>query len=170
MNTNENPDEANDHHGDKIHSSAIALRLIKAINEDEQINSSRLLDFAALKDNLPEICQTIVELVTSNHPNLESSLDLSAVGLDGQGTKHGYTRWRQNFDPEEVVREFFLLKKILIAELKPELLSNSPEKIIDKLALIDIVIDHIMKNSFQSYAEVRTRQLEDLHQQIFLTN
>ena len=125
MNTNENPDETNDHQGDKIHSSGIALRLIKAINEDEQINSSRLFNFTALKDNLPEICQTIVELVTSNKPNLESSLDLHVAGLDGQGTKHGYTRWKQNFAPEEVVREFFLLKKILIAELKPELLTNS---------------------------------------------
>ncbi|MEM7760982.1 MAG: sensor histidine kinase [Cyanobacteria bacterium P01_A01_bin.40] len=171
MNTNNNLVETNNHQGNENYGFTIANRLIKAMEEDEQITSSRTLSFGALRDSLPEICQTIVEIVTSTNPDIETtSLSLYASESNGQGTKHGYTRWTQNFDPEEIVREFFLLKKILISELKPQLLANSPEKIIDKLALIDTVINRIMENSFQSYAELKKRQLENLHQQIFLTN
>ena len=47
---------------------------------------------------------------------------------------------------------------------------QSSEKIVEEIALIDLVINRVMENSFQSYAEARKDCIENLHQQIFLTN
>ena len=153
----------------KNYSLAIAAKLIEAIEEDDLITSSCSLSSRALRDNLPEICQTVVEAVIS--ANSETDLDNPLPQLDrvGQGTKHGYVRSTQNFKIEELVREFSLLKRVAIEELKPLLLNYSSETVIEKLSSIDRAIDRIVENSFQSYATVRKRQLDDLRQQVFLT-
>ena len=154
----------------KKYSLAVVEKLIKAIEEDEQITSSCSLSSRALRDNLPEICQTIIKAVISPTPDIErSNFSLFSLDQPGQGTKHGYVRSTQDFNLEELVREFSLLKQISIEEIKPYLLTCSPEQIIKKLTLIDLVIDRIMENSFQSYAMARKRQLDDLRQQVFLT-
>ena len=155
---------------DSHFSMAIAEKTMAAIEADERMTSCCSLNSRALRDNLPEICQTILKAVTSSNPEAEqSSLSLYAFDHDSRGTKHGYVRSAQDFSPEELIREFFLLKQVLVAELKPRLIAN-PETIIEKMSLIDSVINRIMENSFQSYAKARKHHLEDLRQQIFLTN
>ena len=155
MNINENLAE---------NSKAIIGKLIQAIEDDEQITSSDSLSFQATKDSLPEICQTIVKAIANNN------LSLLALHKKDQGSKHGYVRSQQDFEPEEIVREFFLLKQIVIVELRPYLLAKSPQQIIEQMTLIDLVVNRVMENSFQSYAQARKQQLDNLHQQIFLTN
>ena len=145
-------------------SEAIAEKLIEAIKQDEQITSSCSLSFAAVQDNLPAICQTVVQAI-SNH-----NLSLLAVCEQNQGSYHGYVRSKQDFEPEEIAREFFLLKQIVLAQVKPQLLTSSPETIFAEIALIDLVIERVMNNSFQTYAEAKKHQIDNLHQQIFLTN
>ena len=166
MNTNENIASSVQ---DLIESSSLTIveKLVAAIEEDERIASSCSLSSRALRDNLPEICQAIVEVVVSPTANFEhSNLNLYSCG---RGVKHGYVRSTQNFNIEELVREFYLLKQILLEELKPHLLIYSSEKIVEKLALVDSAINRIMENSFQSYALTRKRQIDDLRQQVFLT-
>lgn len=143
---------------------AIALKLIQAIEEDEQIKTTNHLSFAAIKDSIPEICQTVLKAIANNN------LSLLDTKEKDQGSKHGYVRSGQDFKPEELAREFFLLKQIVLAELKPQLVKYSPETLVEKMILIDVVINHIMENSFQTYAEARQHQQESLCQQIFLTN
>ena len=150
-------------------SLAIANKAIAAIEADDRMTSCCSLSSRALRDSLPEICRTIIEAVTSPTPEVERhNLSLYTFDREGQGAKHGYARSAQGFSPQELVREFFLLKQILTEELKPLLLED-PKTIIEKLALMDSVVNRIVENSFQSYAEERKRQLEDLRQQIFLT-
>ena len=157
------------HRVDYRYSLAVANKTIAAIEADDRITSSCSLSSRALRDSLPEICRTIIEAVTSQNPEIEQhKLNLYTFDSKGQGAKHGYVRSAQEFSPQELVREFFLLKQILTEELKPLLLSE-PKTIIERLALIDSIVNRIMENSFQSYAEERKRQLEDLQQQIFLT-
>ena len=154
---------------DYKYSLAIANRAIAAIEADDRITSSCSLNSRALRDSLPEICRTIIEAVTSPNPEVEqTNLSLYTLDREGQGAKHGYARSVQEFSPQELVREFFLLKQVLTDELKPLLLAE-PKTIIERLALMDSVVNRIMENSFQSYAEERKRQFEDLRQQIFLT-
>ena len=143
---------------------AIADKLIATIECDRQIVSSRYLGFAAIKDNLPAICQTLMEAIAYNDIGLVPSCQLEI------GDEHGCTRSEQEFDPKEIVREFYLLKQIILAELRPQLLTCSPEQILQKLAFIDSAIDRVMENSFQSYTENKQHQLAKLREQIFLTN
>ena len=169
MNIDENAAQTIKQDREKNYSLAIADKLIKAIEEDDLIASSCSLSSRALRDNLLEICQTVVETVISPNSDIERDSLLPKLDRIGQGTKHGYVRSTQDFKIEELVREFSLLKQVAIQELKPLLLSYSPEEVIEKLTLIDLAIDRIVENSFQSYATVRKRQLDDLRQQVFLT-
>ncbi len=153
----------------KYYSLAIADKLIKAIEEDDLIASSCSLSSRALRDNLPEICQTVVDTVIYVNSDIDLDNPLPEIDRVGQGIKHGYVRSTQDFKIEELVREFSLLKRIAIEELKPLLLGYSSETVIEKLTLVDRAIDRIVENSFQSYATARKRQLDDLHQQVFLT-
>jgi signal transduction histidine kinase len=143
---------------------AIANKLIQAIEKDEQIKTTEHLSFTGIKDSIPEICQTVMVAIAKNNLNLLNT------NPKKQGGKHGYVRSRQDFKPEELAREFFLLKQIIIAELKPQLITYSPEIIVEKMRLIDVVVNHIMENSFQTYSEHRKQQEESLCRQIFLTN
>lgn len=154
---------------DSQFSTAIVEKTMAAIEADEQMTSCCSLNSRALRDNLPEICQTILRAVTSPNPETEQSSLSLYIDHDGRGAKHGYVRFAQDFSPEELIREFFLLKRVLVAELKPKLIAD-PETIIEKMSSIDSVVNRIMENSFQSYAKARKHHLEDLRQQIFLTN
>ena len=151
-------------------SLAIANKVVEAIEADERITSSCNLSSHALRDRLPEICQTIIQaIVTMSLPEVEqNTLSLLTLDLGSRGNKHGYVRSVQKFNPEELVREFFLLKQVAIGELKPQLTAN-PETTLEKISKIDSIVNRIMENSFQSYVDVQKRQLEDLHQQVFLT-
>ena len=169
MNIDENAAQTIKQDRNKNYSLAIADKLIKAIEKDDLIASSCSLSSRALRDNLPEICRTVVETVISTNSDIEQDNPLIQLDRMGQGTKHGYVRSTQDFKIEELVREFSLLKQVTIQELKPVLLGYSPEEVIEKLTLVDRAIDRIVENSFQSYATLRKRQLDDLRQQVFLT-
>ena len=142
----------------------IADRLIEAIEKDGKIASTYSLSVQAVRNNLPAVCETIIKAIADN--------DLSLVGVAeiDQGSKHGITRSAQDFKPEEIVREFFLLKQIILAESKPQLLESSPAEILKRLALIDLTINQVMENCFENFAKCRKQQIDNLHQQIFLTN
>jgi signal transduction histidine kinase len=169
MNIDENAAQTIKQDRGKNYSLAIAERLIKAIEEDDLIASSCSLSSRALRDHLPEICQTVVETVISTDSDIKKDNPLPAIDRVGQGIKHGYVRSTQNFKIEELVREFSLLKQVAIEELTPHLLTYSSEQVIEKLSSVDKAIDRIVENSFQSYATARKRQLDDLRQQVFLT-
>lgn len=169
MNIDENAAQTINQDRSKDYSSAIAEKLIQAIERDDLIASSCSLSSRALRDHLPEICQTVVETVISANSEVEHDNPLPEIAQIGQGSKHGYVRSTQDFKIEELVREFSLLKQVAIEELTPYLLNYSPKKVIEKLTSVDRAIDRIVENSFQSYATVRKRQLDDLRQQVFLT-
>lgn len=131
---------------------------------DEQITSSDALNYHAIKDNLPAVCETITQVIYNHNLNV-----LAASDLD-RGSKHGSTRSEQDFEPEEVAREFFLLKQIVLQELEPQLLKTSVAAALEQINLVDIAINKVMENCFSSYAKKRKQRIESLHQQILLTN
>lgn len=108
-------------------SELIAAKLIQAIKQDELITSSGSLSSQAIRDNLPAICHTIIKAIAENNPNL------LGISKSDRGSQHGITRSTQEFDPEEINREFFLLKQIVLTELKPQLLRSSPLKHIQQV-------------------------------------
>lgn len=143
---------------------AIAEKLTDTIDRDRKIPSSSYLGYSAIKDSLSSICQIILEEIADKNSGLVTPYQLKI------SERHGCVRSEQEFNPEEIVREFYLLKQIILAEFRPQLLNCSPEEILQRLASVDEAIERVMENSFQSYAENKQYQLEKLHQQIFLTN
>lgn len=143
---------------------AIAEKLIARIEKDRKIVSSDYLGFSAIEDSLPAICQILLEAIACEDLNLVTNYQKKI------GIQHGFTRSEQEFDPEEIVREFYLLKQTILAEFRPQLLNQASEKMLQKLATIDRAIELLMENSFQSYIKLRRYQLKKLRQEIFLTN
>ena len=137
---------------------------IKAIIEDESITSSSKLKFSSIKDHIPQLLQAAFKAFIGETNIKRDNSD------EHQGKKHGFSRAVQDFDIEEIAREYYLLKQILFARLKEDLLASSPQEIIDAIANLNQVIDKMMANSFQSYTQRRLNQLENLHSQLLLTN
>ena len=144
--------------------NVIAAKLVRAIEQDSSITSSNSLSFEALKNHLPAVCHTIVRAIA------EHDVSFLAIAESDEICQHGNTRSAQNFAPEEIIREFFLLKKIVLKQLETQLLNSSPTEIIDLIGLVDLVINKVMENCFNSYVVSRRQQLESLHQQIFFTH
>lgn len=142
----------------------IAEKLIAIIDRDRKIASSTYLGFSAIKDRLPAICQILARAIALEDVSLVNPHRIEI------GEEHGCTRSEQEFNPKEIVREFYLLKQLLLAEFRPQLLQCSSEKILQKLASVDSAIDLLMENSFHSYTENKQHQLEQLREQIFVTN
>ena len=137
---------------------------ITAIIEDELIDSSSKLKFSSIKDHIPALLKAAFQAFVGNK---SIKIDNSE---EHQGKKHGFSRAIQDFNIEEIAREYYLLKQILFERLEPYLLTSSPQEIIEAIATLNQVIDRIMANSFQSYTRRRLNQFENLHAQLLLTN
>ncbi|MCC0176108.1 sensor histidine kinase [Waterburya agarophytonicola K14] len=137
---------------------------IEAIKQDKLIKSSRKLTFTSIKDHLPELLTVIFRAFAG-----EINIKLDNCDQD-RGESHGFSRAIQNFDTEEIAREYYLLKEILLHRLQEDLLVSSPQEIIEAIATLNQVIDEVMANSFKSYTQRRLNQLENLHTQLLLTN
>ncbi|MGD1917892.1 MAG: ATP-binding protein [Pleurocapsa sp.] len=137
---------------------------IEAIIEDKLIASSNKLKSASIEDHIPQLLAAIFRVFAGIDKLITNNSDKN------QGGKHGFARAIQDFNIEEIAREYYLLKKILFQRLQPELLASSPLEIIDAVATLNQVIDKMMANSFQSYTQKKLSQLENLHHQLLLTN
>lgn len=147
-----------------IDSEIIAKKLITAIKADRKIDSTSALSPQAIEDNLFEMCRIILKAIAKNNSDLLNTYQ------QNWGSQHGFSRSAQDFEPEELVREFFGLKQIVIGELTPQLCESSPQQVIEQLALVDVVVNKVMENSFISYKKLKQRELEELNRQILLTN
>ena len=137
---------------------------IEAIIEDKSIASSSKLKFSSIKDHIPELLEAAFEAFVGTNSIETNNSD------EHQGKEHGFSRAVQDFDIEEIAKEYYLLKQILFERLQPYLLASSPQEIIEAISTLNQVIDKIMANSFQSYTKRKLNQLENLHSQLLLTN
>ena len=137
---------------------------IEAIEKDEIITSSSKVTFTSIKDHLPQLLEAIFQAFAG-----KTSMEIDSCDQE-QGGEHGFSRAIQDFDIEEIAREYYLLKQILFNQLQPDLLLSSPPEILDAIATLNQVIDKAMANSFKSYTQRRLKQVDNLHTQLLLTN
>ena len=142
----------------------IADDWIEAIRTDELIKTSDDLKFTSLKDHLPHLLEVVFQAFAGNTTIEQTNSD------QDQGEEHGITRALQDFNTEEIAREYYLLKQILLHKLQADLLTSSPQDIIKAIARLDQVIDEMMANSLKTYTQRRLNQLENLQSQLLLTN
>jgi signal transduction histidine kinase len=142
---------------------AIIERWIAAVHQDAKIVSAKELAYEAVRNSLPEVLEELAAL-------LSRSLAGDEEELKDKSLCHGFVRAQQGYDTAEIVREYRLLRQVIMAVLEPDLLSGTPREIIHSLRLIDNVFDEVITSSLESYIESRLVELRQMQSQLTLTN
>lgn len=136
---------------------------IAAIREDEDIDSSKSLAYKSVRNSIPIVLEALATL-------LSQSLTNQPQKIENKGLEHGVVRAEQGYDITEILQEYGLLRKVVFAILKPELLSCSSEEILQTVEIIDSVTDQVISLSLESYIEARLKELQELHSQLILNH
>ena len=136
---------------------------IEYIREDRDIKSSKSLAYKSVRNSLPIILKALATL-------LSDAISDRSQDIEDSSWEHGLVRAEQGYDVAEIVKEYGLLRNIIFAALKPDLLTGSGEEILQNIELIDSVIDRVVSLSLESYVKVRLQELEEVRSQLLLTN
>jgi len=136
---------------------------VEAVRQDSQIDSANALRYKALRDSVPRVLQAMATV-------LSQSQDSDIQTLVDASLEHGVLRAKQGFDPEEIAREYRLLRQVTFSTLEPHLLDGSPKEVIRVFRLIDAVVDEAIARCFKSYTDERLWELEHLQSQLTLNN
>ncbi|MEM8780384.1 MAG: sensor histidine kinase [Cyanobacteria bacterium P01_G01_bin.49] len=136
---------------------------IDNIRQDWDIESARGLAYQAVRNSIPHVIEALASLVSQ-------FIKDEPRQLENKGLEHGVVRAEQGYDVTEVVREYGILRRVIITVLKPDLLSKSGDEILQMIDLIDEIIDKVISLSLESYIETRLRELEQIRNQLLLTN
>ncbi|MBO0348845.1 sensor histidine kinase [Phormidium pseudopriestleyi FRX01] len=133
------------------------------VREDENISTANTLPYPEIRDTLPNIIEAIASRLDPLKKGEETNLLLSAW-------KHGYLRSQQGYAPQEIAREYGLVREMMILAIEEELERAKPQEIIRVIRLIDKAMDDVIVHCFRSYTEERLRELQELQTQLNFTN
>ncbi len=136
---------------------------VKVVRADIQIGSSKGLTYEAVHNGLPNVLESVATLLTTTFADEEGELKEDAL-------EHGSVRATQGYELVEVVREYRILRKVLILALEPELETGSVKEALKAVRKIDYVLDSVVAMTLESYTEHRFSMLEQMHSQLLLTN
>ena len=136
---------------------------IKSIREDLDIESAKGLAYKSVRNSIPIVVEALASL-------LSQSLENRPQKLDDKGLKHGTVRAEQGYDLAEIVKEYGLLREVILTVLEPDLLANSAKQALDSVKLINSLIDRVIALSLESFVAERLKELEQLQSQLLLTN
>ena len=136
---------------------------IGAIRADIEIESAKGLAYQSVRNSIPYVIESLASL-------LSESLDDRPKKLENKGLEHGLVRAEQGYDVAEIVREYSLLREVIIRVLKPDLLSGSADEILSMIEVIDSVVDQVICWSLDTYLKQRLEELEQVGTQLLLTN
>ncbi|MBD2245865.1 HAMP domain-containing sensor histidine kinase [Nostoc sp. FACHB-888] len=144
-------------------SDAILHQWVEAVYQDKQIEATNELTFKAVRDSLPRVLKALATVLSeSETSDLQTVVDASL--------EHGTLRAQQGFEPEEIAREYRLLRFVIFAFLEEDLLQGSAQEVLRAVRLIDTVIDEAIARCFNSYTQGRLQELKQLQSQLRLTN
>ncbi|MBL1178546.1 sensor histidine kinase [Pantanalinema sp. GBBB05] len=144
-------------------SQTIVDRWVETVYQDEQIEATKELTFNAVRDSLPKVLEALATVLAVSEPN-----DLTT--LKDASLEHGRLRAEQGFEPDEIAREYRLLRHVIFSEMEPDLVQGAPTEILRAVRLIDMVIDEAIARCFNSYTNGRLQELKHLQSQLSLTN
>ncbi len=144
-------------------SDEILDQWIEAVQQDPSIQTINRLTFEAIRDNIPVLLKAMATTLAQSER--EDSQALVEASL-----KHGVVRAEQGLEPAEIAREYRLLRQIIVSTLKKDLLQGSVDEILRAVQLIDGVIDEAIARCFESYTAQRLESLQQLQNQLALTN
>ncbi|BAY63705.1 two-component sensor histidine kinase [Calothrix brevissima NIES-22] len=141
----------------------IAQKWVLEVRKDKYIESADDLSYIAIQNHLPDVLEAMVTVLSTSVGNDVKSIVVASL-------QHGILRAEQGFDPEEIAREYHLLRRVIFDTLEPDLLQGSPVEIVRVMRLIDTVIDEAIARCFNSYFEERLRELQHLYNSLTLHN
>ena len=136
---------------------------VETIRQDLDIKSSKGLAYTSVRDSIPLVIEALASL-------LSDSITDKPQQLKNGGLEHGFIRAEQGYDVAEIMGEYSLLRKILFATLKSDLLTGSKDEMFQTIELIDSVIDRVVSLSLDSYVDARLEEFRQLRAQLVLTN
>jgi len=136
---------------------------VEAVRADIQIDSSKGLTYEAVHNGLPNVLESVATLLTTAFVDEEEELEHDAL-------EHGAVRAMQGYDLAEIVKEYRVLRKVLVLALEPELETGSVKEALKAVRKIDYVLDSVVAITLESYMEHRFYMLEQMHSQLLLTN
>jgi len=136
---------------------------VKAVRVDVDIESNQGLTYEAVHNGLPDVLDSVATLLTSAFADEDQALVEDSL-------EHGSVRAAQGFDLSEIIREYRILRNVLLLALEPELTTGSATEVLKAVRQIDNVLDHVILKTLESYMAHRFSMLEQLHSQLLLTN
>jgi signal transduction histidine kinase len=147
--------------GEKV--EMVTAAWIRAVSQDSEIESAKQLAYEAVRDSLPQVLEELASLLSRDE-------DDDPDKLEDRSLHHGFVRAQQGYDTAEIVREYRLLRRVLLAALEPELLTGTPAELLRAVRVIDDLLDGIITLSIESYIEARLKELRQMQSQLTLTN
>ena len=144
-------------------SQTITEQWVEAVLRDQQIKSADPLSPTAIRDHIPYILEALATVLADTQEN-----DIPTI--IGASLKHGALRAEQGFDPTEIAREYHLLRSKIIQVLRVPLLERTAEEVLRAVSLINTVVDGAIAQCFKSYVNERLQELDQLREQLILTN
>jgi signal transduction histidine kinase len=136
---------------------------VEQVRGNVDLDSHIGLTYEAVQDGLPDVLRAIAKLLTATFANQEQALAEDAL-------EHGAVRADQGFEIDEVVREYRILRNVVLLALEPDLKTGSVTEVLRAVRKIDSVLDEAVLMSLQSYSKQRLESLEQMHGQLLLTN
>jgi signal transduction histidine kinase len=136
---------------------------IDIVRQEVDIESAKGLAYKSVRNSIPLVVEAVATL-------LSESLENRTQKLEHNSLEHGFVRAEQGYDDAEIVQEYRLLRKVIFSILKPDLLSGSPEELLQTIETMDSVIDYVISISLQGYVETRLQEIEQVQGQLMLTN
>lgn len=136
---------------------------IETLCQDLQIPAVDDLPRSAIRNHLPDVLAGMVSILSQTQDNdIQSIVERSL--------EHGVLRAAQGFAPNEIAREYHLLRRVIFATLETDFLKGTVSDVIRAYDLIDTIIDEAITQCFNSYVEERLCELQQLQSQAELTN
>jgi signal transduction histidine kinase len=138
--------------------SLVTSQWMAAVLVDRQIRHSNSLTHSQLMDHLPAIYAELCELLKAQ------DLESSQADIRRDAKTHGYYRWSQGYELDEMVRELDVLRRILAAYISdfgqdnPDFQGTPHER---ALYLIDEVFSIVTTNSIRQAVKQKQDQIDD---------
>lgn len=142
---------------------AITEQWISAVEHDRQIVTTEMLSRTAIRNHIPHVLTALTTVLSHNQNNDVETIARASI-------QHGFQRAEQGFEPNEIAREYHLLRSVILRNLREGLLAATAEEVLRAVTLINVVVDAAVAECFNSYVKQRLLELEQVQQQLYLTN
>lgn len=136
---------------------------VRAVYSDTEIQSNNSLPYVSVKNHIPHLLTAMANIISQSTEDDVKSLIWASL-------EHGKERVKFGFEPTEIAREYHLLRQEVLSALETDLQFATGVEVIRVVKLIDAVIDEAIAQAFVSYTQERVLEMEQLHNQLMLTN